>query len=347
MIDDSSINTCFKELCKNMNATYDLTSNKIFDVNNTKLNELRIMGSYASYSSSGSYHSTSSIHQLTKNIRLHNRFIHLDVDFNIDDGKSLPIVKGTNEIIHPLAFDKCCECICKNAWCTGKMDDYPLFLFLNLKYDEYFKNVSNRIADTLIKYFSNRWPDIKYKNGFQLPDNAYGNLATEPLSNFMGKVIILTNYNDENNENDDKKSDKPRNNGSYLNELTHSYIKISNNYLNIKKTQNIYFFGLHYDNITLNSNSLSDNQNGNSKDYLNELKDKFLIAFPTYKNNKLNIFALFNFNIQDKLLERFNVALNIYLPIKKDNKKFTFIDWYMKSFRLSEQLVPIKPLLLS
>ena len=345
MIDNSSINTCFKELCKNMNATYDLTSNKIFDVNNTKLNELRIMGSYASYSSSGSYYSTSSIHQLTKNICLHNRFIHLDVDFKIEQGKSLPVVKGINELGDTLAFDKCCECISNNAWCTEKMAKYPLFVFLNLKYDEYFKNVSNRIADTLIKYFSNRWPDIKYKNGFQLPDNTYGNLAIEPLSNFIGKVIILTNY--DNDKKNDKKRDKPRNNGSYLNELTHSYINISNNFLDIKNTQNIYFFGLHYDNVTLNSNSLSDIQNGNSEDYSDELKEKFLISFPTYKNNKVNIFALFSFNIRDELLKRFNVVLNIYFKIKKDNKKFKYIDWYMKSFRLIEQLTPIKPLLLS
>jgi hypothetical protein len=110
------------------------------------------------------------------------------------------------------------------------MSKYPLFLYLNLNYDKYFKNASNRIANSLINHFSDRWPDIKYKNGFQLPDNTYGNLALELLSNFIGKVIILANYDNETNDktndktNDNTKINGPRDNGSYLNELINSFI---------------------------------------------------------------------------------------------------------------------------
>lgn len=344
MTDDSSINKCFKDLCKNIETTYDLKTNEIYNVNTTKLNELRIMGSYASYSSSGSHYSTSSLNQLRKNICLHNRFIHLDVDFKIEEGKSIPVVKGINELKDVLDFDECCKCISATAWCIEKMSEYPLFLYLNLKYDEYFKNVSNRIANSLIKHFSDKWPDMKYKNGFQLPDNTYGNLALEPLSNFMGKVIILTNYDTETDKKTDKtKEAKPRNNGSYLNELIHSYVKISDNLLDVKNTQNNYFFGLNYNNVTLNSDTLSGNENGNPKDY--KLDNKFIVAFPNYKNNKKVIYRLYNFNIQDDILKRFNAVLNIYKPLKKDNKKYKYIEWYLKSFRLLDQLAPIKPLL--
>ena len=167
---------------------------------------------------------------IKKNICLHNRFIHLDVDFKIEEGKSVPVVKGINELKDSLNFDECCKCIADSAWCTEKMSKYPLFLYLNLNYDKYFKNASNRIANSLINHFSDRWPDIKYKNGFQLPDNTYGNLALELLSNFIGKVIILANYDNETNDktndktNDNTKINGPRDNGSYLNELINSFI---------------------------------------------------------------------------------------------------------------------------
>ena len=64
---------CFNKLCKEQNTTLDIKSNP--ELLETPLHKLKIMGSYASYSSSGSNYSTSSLDQLKQNICLSNRFI--------------------------------------------------------------------------------------------------------------------------------------------------------------------------------------------------------------------------------------------------------------------------------
>ena len=89
----NNTNTCFGNLCKNINTTNNLALDE--RLKSTNLNELKIMGSYASYSSSGSYYSAnSSLNQLKNNVLLQNRFIHLDVYYNIQNGEKVPIVRG-------------------------------------------------------------------------------------------------------------------------------------------------------------------------------------------------------------------------------------------------------------
>jgi hypothetical protein len=338
MVDISSIEKCSENLCKQMHSTYKLSSGELVKLD-TPLNKLKIMGSYASYSSTGSYYSTSSYYQLKKNILLQNRFLHLDVDFKFDKGNKIPIVKGDEEQNEKvLTFKECCECIQKHAFNHGKLSEYPLILFINLKYDKINIDISNKIANILIKHFADKWPDIKYKNGFK-----GGNLATEPIGNFMGKIIILTNYDDEKDDkSNDGNSKEPRNNGRYLNELTHSYVKTYENLINITEP-NINFIRLNFHNKPLGSEELSVNQRGNINDYLKKLENKFIIAFPTFKNNKFDILKLFNLDISNKELNRYNVVLKLFHPIKHtNNKKYDLLKNNMRFFIIADQLMPIR-----
>ena len=159
------------------------------------------------------------------------------------------------------------------------------------------------------------------------------------------KIIILTNYDDEKDDkSNDDNSKKPRNNGRYLNELTHSYVKTYTNYLHITDPD-INFIRLNFNNNPLGSKELSANQRGNIKKYFKELKNKFIIAFPTFKNNKFDIFKLFNLNINNEELNRHNVVLKLFHPIKNTNdKKFDLLKNNIRFFLIGRhpyQLMPI------
>ena len=131
MVDKSLIEKCSENLCKQMHSTYKLSSGKLLKLD-TPLNKLKIMGSYASYSSTGSHYSTSSYYQLKKNILLQNRFLHLDVDFKFDKGNKIPIVKGDEEQNEKvLTFIECCECIQKYAFNHGMVLKTPMPTIFN------------------------------------------------------------------------------------------------------------------------------------------------------------------------------------------------------------------------
>jgi len=333
---------CFGELCKSIDKTNNLSQdNKTLSL---PLWKLKMMGSYASYSSSGSYYAKeTSIGILKKNILLQNRFLHLDVHFNIQNDEKVPIVRGeVNK--KGLLFKDCCQCIKDYAWSSTKLNDYPIFLFIYLRYNEINIDVSNKVANILIEYFSDRWPDIKYKNGFQGKGQ---NLANEELKNFLGKIIILTNYN-----NEDDNQEKQRDNGYYLNELIHSYIKIYKSVNDIvHENNNINFAALKYHNDS--NNKLSSTQYGSigttdkTNNYLSQLNNKenpkFLIALPDYKN-RVDIPETYTFDIMDNLLSRFNVLSMIYFDTDIKGQIFQLFINYIIFFTVNTKFSPIREL---
>jgi hypothetical protein len=334
----------FKKLCNNINTTNDLSADET--LKSTPLNQLKIMGSYASYSSSGSYYAVkTSLDILQKNILLQNRFLHLDVDFKVKGGEKIPIVKSEKNPEH-LLFDDCCETIQNNAWSSSILGHYPLFLFIYLRYDSINIDVSNKVADILIKYFSDNWPDIKYKNGFQ-----DGNLATENLENFMNKVVIFTNYTNDDvptdTQNNTPRDNTPRDNGFYLNELTHSYIKIYKNYIDILNDSKVNFAALNYNNRN-NNNELSMNQYNDFSKNKEQLKDKFLIIFPNYNNSK-SVTDTYSFNIKDDYTSLVNIVSMIQgysnSNSNSNSKLFDLLLNYIKFFTITNIYMPIRPLI--
>ena len=339
----------FGELCKNINNTNNLSQdNKILSL---PLYKAKIMGSYASYSSSGSYYAKdTNIGILKKNILLQNRFLHLDIYFNIQDGEKVPIVKGELNK-KGILFKDCCQCIKDFAWSSTKLNDYPIFLFIYLRYNEINIDVSNKVANILIECFSDRWPDIKYKNGFQKKRQ---NLANEDLQNFLGKIVILTNYNKDDNQDDqdEQEKNKQRDNGYYLNELIHSYIKIYKSVNDIvHENNNINFAALKYHNDS--NNKLSSNQylsgctTNKTNNYLSQLNNKenpkFLIALPDYKN-RVDIPKTYTFDIMDNLLSRFNVLSMIYFDTDTKGQIFQLFINYIIFFTVNTKLSPIREL---
>jgi len=334
----NSTATCFKNLCKNINTTNNLLADK--ELKSTPLNKLKIMGSYASYSSSGSYYSANtSLDELKNNVLLQNRFIHLDVYYNIQNGEKIPIVRGKKNKNY-LLFEDCCSTIQNYAWSSKILSSYPLFLFIYLRYDSINIDVSNKVADILIKYFSDNWPDIKYKNGFK-----NGNLATEPLENFINKVVILTNYHDDLSDkeikDDESVKNKHRDNGFYLNELVHSYIKIYDSVTDIMNDNQSNFAALNFKNIM--GNKLSSNQYNNLNDYKKELENKFLIGFSNY-NNSQYVTKTYTFNILDESLSLFNVLTIIYYNVDDKSDFFDLLKKNMTFFTVKGLFMPIRHL---
>ena len=323
---------CFGKLCNNINTTNDLSVDDT--LKKTPLNQLKIMGSYASYSSSGSYYAVkTSLEQLQKNISLQNRFIHLDVYFDVKDGIKIPIVKSETNPDY-LLFDDCCETIQKHAWSSKIMGQYPLFLFIHLRYNSTNLDVSNTVGDILIKHFSDNWPDLRYSNGFK-----NGNLATEELHNFMNKVVILTNYaNDDGPANTE--TDTPRNNGS-LNELTHSYIKIYKDVTHMINDNKVNFGAFNYKNVS--KDELSMNQYGDFGKNKEQLKDKFIITLPDYNNSKYAI-KTYTFNIKDNSTSLVNVVAMIYYDIDDKTKLFELLVNYIIFFTVKGVYMPIRHL---
>jgi hypothetical protein len=324
---------CFGKLCNNINTTNDLSGDDT--LKNTQLNQLKIMGSYASYSSSGSYYAVkTSLNQLQKNILLQNRFIHLDVYFKVKDNEKVPIVKSEKNTDY-LLFDDCCETIQRHAWSSKILSHYPLFLFIYLRYDSINIDVSNKVGDILIKHFSDNWPDIKYQNGFQS-----GNLATETLGNFMNKVIILTNYTDDDTLSNTE-NNTPRDNGLSLNEKTHSYIKIYKNITNMINDNKVNFGAFNYNNVS--NDELSMNQYGDFSKNKEQLKEKFLIIFSDY-NNSQYITKTYTFNIRNAYTSLVNVVAMIYYDVDDKSKLFDLLVNYIIFFTIKGVYMPIRHL---
>ena len=157
----------------------------------------------------------------------------------------------------------------------------------------------------------------------------------------------LFNYN-----NEDDNQEKQRDNGYYLNELIHSYIKIYKSVNDIvHENNNINFAALKYHNDS--NNKLSSTQYGSigttdkTNNYLSQLNNKenpkFLIALPDYKN-RVDIPETYTFDIMDNLLSRFNVLSMIYFDTDIKGQIFQLFINYIIFFTVNTKFSPIREL---
>lgn len=170
-----------------------------------KLSDFYIAGSF---NTQGTY--INSLSQIQQVIMKGARFLSFNIYDNnfqnyIDDQEigfgDTPIVRNDNKV-SGLKFENVCKVIRDAAWSVEH--NYPLIIYLNLKYNKYNINVSDQIAELIKKYFYDKYPDKKY---------CYSRykLGNENIENFLGKFLLFTNRN---------------NNGDKLNELTHAYLPI-------------------------------------------------------------------------------------------------------------------------
>lgn len=197
-----NITNSSNEISKNIKNISELNTNKT-------LKEYSIKSSWASYSSTGSKYSYSTYEQLKRNIGLGVRLIHLNVYINEKNRK--PVIRGEQEQLNEdgLEFEQCCKIIRKYSFENENLASYPLFLYLELMFDDYNIDISNQIGEILIANFNTKMPDVKYSYAKQ-------NLALENIQNFKNKIVIILNYGDK---------EECRSDSRCLREITHAYMK--------------------------------------------------------------------------------------------------------------------------
>lgn len=240
-----------KDLNKNYSRLQITNGNKT-----PRLVDYYIAGSYGSYSCTDTIESFTDIETYLKNILLSGiRAIHLD----LYDENGNVVVKGEKEKNKSESFDKVCNIINNYMDHEEILSEYPFILFLNLKYDTLYYDLSDKIANSLKKYFNDKFPDIRYNF------NRY-KIGREYITNFKGKMIILLNRYD---------------NGKSLNELTHGIVFDENNDNNDKHFSKIQFSE---DNISMRNKAINRYYNTNSvfgdKDkVVNKTKNDIIIVY--------------------------------------------------------------------
>lgn len=275
-----------KYLLENIKNTSNLINKNIKNIyelnSNSQLKNYFVKSSWASYSSTGSNISYSSYEQLKQTLIMGARFIHLNIHINTLDGRK-PVVRGKNEQndknINGLEFDLCCKIINNYGFENENISSYPLFLYLELMYDDYNVDVSNQIAESIIKNFNTKMPDIKYSY-------ARKNLAIENIENFRNKIIILLNHGD---------GDNPRDDSQSLKELVHAYIKNYDYLPELKEQSNTIISLKPNDNQKGNYNLQSFNLPTDMNEYP---KNRFIFLRPNDNNTKYKRFNdLYNFDV--------------------------------------------------
>lgn len=315
------------EISKNIKNISELDSNKT-------LKEYSIKSSWASYSSTGSNYSYSSYDQLKQNVGLGVRFIHLNVYIN-DEIKKEPIVKGKNEQLNKdgLKLKKCLEIIKEYGFENESISSYPLLLYLELMYDDFNVDISNKISELLIANFNTKMPDVKYSYAKQ-------NLALENIDNFKNKIIIILNYGDK---------EECRSDSNCLREITHAYIK-EYDYLPKTKEDNNTIICLkpnsnqkqnyNMQTYNLNENDLNNNLESNS--------NRLILLKPFDNNTPTKRFELLNFDVASFYKKQINFIPFKFIPftIKSDKSQYLkeSIISYILSFKISD--ISYQPIIL-
>ena len=272
---------------------------------NYKLSDFYIAGSFNSYSPMGGTIAYCSLNQIRNILVKGARFLTLDVydnDFSTQLNSeeigfgSAPYVRNKKQYIlgdtinKPLKLDDCFAIIKEYAWSTEH--NYPLILYLNLMYNPLNMKVSNKIGDSLKKYFVEHYPDKKY--GY-----ARYKIGNEDVSNFLNKIIVITNR---------------ENNSNLLDEMTHGYL-----FRDVNESK--FIQGYTY------SKLLNNRGDPSGKFLLNKLirktKDDLVILFPEEqkKNNLINpLSTLYNLNINKLSEYGINILLMNY-SLNDDNIK--------------------------
>ena len=287
---------------KDLNKTYSPLevsyNNKI-----PRLCDYYITGSYGSYSCTNTIQSTTNCKvYLKKIIQSGIRAIHLD----LWDKESEVIVRGEKDKDVGENFEDVCSIISDYIESEEVLSEYPFILFLNLKYDSIYYDLSNKIANCLKKNFNGKLPDIRYNF------NRY-KIGREYITNFKNKVIILLNRYD---------------NGDALNELTHGIVydvKDDNNdhhITSVKFSNNNISFKNRAVNRFYDMNSIF----GNKDKVIEKTKEDMIIV---YTDDDIN----FSMNSSDEKSSKkygINICMNKF-KIKEELKTVT-LD-YMKHFR--------------
>ena len=283
-----------------------------------RLCDYYITGSYGSYSSTNTLQSNTNCKvYLKKIIQSGIRAIHLDLYSN--DNESEVVVRGEDEKDSGENFEDVCSIISTYIESDEVLSEYPFILFLNLKYESLYYDLSNKIANSLKKNFNDKFPDIRYNF------NRY-KIGREYITNFKNKVIILLNRYD---------------NGDALNELTHGIVYDEESENNEHHITSVRFST---DNISSLNNVVNGKYNMDSrfsnKDKVIEKTKKDIII--VYTDDDI----YFNMDSSDDKSSKsygINICMNKFKI--KDGLKTVTLD-YMSNFRDIDdnyQLFKLKP----
>jgi len=162
------------------------------------LSDFYYPGSYYSYLSDTPLNGTPNLNAIKIGFqKFKTRFIHLDIYSDSDNEyseTSNPIVrcKNMSENGKPLNFEDTLNTINKWAWITDDPNgiSYPLFLYLNIEFNETNENLYLKIYNSLLKYFSKKLVDKKY--GYSGRNNQIP-ISKAPIKECLNKIIIVTN----------------------------------------------------------------------------------------------------------------------------------------------------------
>lgn len=157
-----------------------------------KLADFYIASSARSYLSGDQINDYATQRATQKILRAGARFLEFEIfnkNFNDD---TIPVVSTGKEVgnilktLNLLPFEKCCEIIERVAFSERYVKNYsdPLFISLKLRTNRNIDTI-NKIADMIKSYMGGKLLDSKYSY-------SKVNIAQEPLKNFIGKVVILS-----------------------------------------------------------------------------------------------------------------------------------------------------------
>lgn len=137
---------------------------------------------------------------LLKVIQSGARCVYIDIFNDSLSDDAFPVVssgfeKGNWKLtLNTLSFDSVCKTLATSIFTNGYVNNYddPFVLALNLKTNKNYKCL-NRIQETLYKYFKSRLLPSKFSFN-------RGDLLNTPISDLMGKVIIMTSGGYENSK---------------------------------------------------------------------------------------------------------------------------------------------------
>jgi hypothetical protein len=155
-------------------------------------------GSYYSYLADTPLNGTPSLSALKIGFqKFKTRFIHLDIfsdsSNEYDRNANINIrCKNMKQGAEPLNIDDVFSLINKWAWINDdpNKNSYPLFLYLNIEYNETNENLHLKLYNLIIKYFSKRLVDKKY--GYSGRNNLVP-VSMAKMKDCFGKIIITTN----------------------------------------------------------------------------------------------------------------------------------------------------------
>ena len=157
-----------------------------------KLADFYIASSSRSYLSGNQYDDYATERATRQILKAGARFLEFEIFNKNFDDDTIPIVSTGKEegnilkTLNVLPFEKCCEVIESVAFSEKYVTNYsdPLFISIKLKTNRNIDTI-NKVANIIQDYMGQRLLSRKYSYSKK-------NISQEPLKNFIGKVIILS-----------------------------------------------------------------------------------------------------------------------------------------------------------